>query len=68
VIAMAITAQLCRISAEECSRRAALSVDPNAGAAYQELVRAWLVLADTAEQLTKLRRVGRATPITAQAA
>jgi hypothetical protein len=41
----------------------------DASAAYQELVRAWLVLADTAEQLTKLRRVERAKPaITAKAA
>jgi hypothetical protein len=32
------------------------------------LVRAWLVLADTAEQLTKLRRVEPGKPITAKAA
>jgi hypothetical protein len=32
------------------------------------LVRAWLVLADTAEQLTKLRQAELAKPITAKAA
>ena len=67
--AMAITAHLCRANAEDCARQARLSIHPNASAAYQELVRAWLVLADTAEQLTKLRRVERAKPaITAKAA
>ena len=64
---MAITAQLCRISAEECRRRAVLLVDPNASAAYHQLVRAWLVLADTAEELTKLRSAERETT-TAKAA
>jgi len=65
---MAITAHLCRANAEDCARQAKLSIHPNASAAYQELVRAWLVLADTAEQLTKLRRVERAKPaITAKA-
>jgi len=48
---MAITAQLCRASAEECRRRAGVSIDAVARAAYQELVRAWLLLADTAEQV-----------------
>jgi hypothetical protein len=65
---MAITAQLCRGSAEECRRRAELSVDPNASAAYHQLVRAWVVLADTAEQLAKLRQAEWAKPITAKAA
>jgi hypothetical protein len=60
---MAITAQLCRASAEECRRRAGFSIDPNARAAYQELVRAWLLLADTAEHLMKLRRTAAAKPI-----
>ena len=64
---MAITAQLCRVSAEECRRRAVLSVDPNASAAYHQLVCAWLVLADTVEELTKLRRAERETT-TAKAA
>jgi hypothetical protein len=67
--AMAISAQLCRANAEECRRRSVLSVDPNASGAYRELVRAWVVLADTAEQLTKLRRTNLAKPgITAKAA
>jgi len=65
---MAITARLCRASAEECRRRAGLSLDPNASAAYQALVRAWLVLADTAEQLTRLRRAERERTITAKTA
>jgi ABC transporter substrate binding protein len=63
VIAMAITARLCRASAKECRRRAGLSIDPAARTAYQELVRAWLLLADTAEELAKLRRVKPANPI-----
>ena len=63
VIAMAITARLCRASAKECRRRAGLSIDPAARTAYQELVRAWLLLADTAEQLAKLRRAKPAKPI-----
>ena len=61
---MAITAHLCRANAEDCARQARLSIHPNASAAYQELARAWLVLADTTEQLTKLRRVERAKPAT----
>jgi hypothetical protein len=58
---MTITAQLCRISAEECRRRAERAIDAATRAAYRELVRAWLVLADTAEELTKLPRVERET-------
>ena len=37
------TAHLCRANAEDCARQARLSIHPNASAAYQELVRAWLV-------------------------
>jgi hypothetical protein len=64
---MAITAQLCRVSAEECRRRAERTIDAATRAAYRELVRAWRVLADTAEELTKLRRAERETT-TAKAA
>ena len=65
---MAITAQLCRVSAEECRRRAERTIDAATRAAYRELVRAWLLLADTAEQLKKLRCTERERTITAKAA
>ena len=65
---MAITAQLCRVSAEECRRRAERAIDAATRAAYRELVRAWLLLADTAEELKKLRCPAPATPIIAKAA
>jgi hypothetical protein len=68
VSAMAISAQLCRETAEDCARRIERARDAATKAAYQELVRAWLVLADTAEQLTKLRQAELAKPITAKAA
>ena len=52
---------------EECRRRAERAIDAATRAAYRELVRAWLVLADTAEELMKLRRAERETT-TAKAA
>jgi hypothetical protein len=60
---MAITARLCRANAADCARRAGLSIDSSARAAYQELVRGWLLLADTAEHLMKLCGATRAKPI-----
>ena len=65
---MAITAQLCRGNAEECRRRAERAMDAATRAAYRELVRAWLLLADTAEELKKLRCTERERTITAKAA
>ena len=65
---MAITAQLCRGNAEECQRHAERAIDANARIAYQELVRAWFVLADTAEELKKLSCTERERTITAKAA
>jgi hypothetical protein len=43
-------------------------MDAATRAAYRELVRAWLLLADTAEELKKLRCPAPATPIIAKAA
>jgi len=52
---MAVTAQWCRDSADDCARRAQQSSEPTAKVAYREMVRAWLLLADSAEQLARLR-------------
>ena len=65
---MAITAQLCRVSAEECRRRAEQASDAATRAAYRELVRAWLLLAVIAEELKKLHCTERERAITAKAA
>jgi hypothetical protein len=40
-----------RENAKDCARRVEQSRDPLAKAAYQEMVRAWIMLAECAEQL-----------------
>jgi hypothetical protein len=46
---MAVPVQWYRESADNCARRAEQSRDPCAKAAYQEMVHAWLLLADSAD-------------------
>jgi hypothetical protein len=46
---MAVRAQWYREQAADCARRVQRSRDPSAKAAYEEMVRAWLQLADSAE-------------------
>jgi hypothetical protein len=48
---MAISPRWYRENADACARRAAQSRDPLTKAAYKEMVRAWLILAASAEQL-----------------
>jgi hypothetical protein len=48
---MAIRVQWYRENAMDCGRRAEQSRDPLVKAAYQEMVRAWIMLAESAEQL-----------------
>jgi hypothetical protein len=52
---MALRIQLYRENANECARRAEQSRDPLARAAYREMVRAWVMLAESAEQLANAR-------------
>jgi hypothetical protein len=54
-IAMAVPAQWYRESADDCARRAEQSRDPLAKAAYLEMVRAWVMLAEGAEQLANAK-------------
>jgi hypothetical protein len=54
---MAVRAQWYREQAADCARRVQRSRDPSAKAAYEEMVRAWLQLADSAEQLDKPKQV-----------
>jgi hypothetical protein len=48
---MTISPRWYRDNADACARRAKQSRDPMAKAAYKEMVRAWLILAASAEQL-----------------
>ena len=57
---MAISPHWYRENAEASAWRAEQSRDPSAKAAYEEMVRAWLILAESAEQLVRRppRKVG----------
>jgi len=57
---MAISPHWYRENAEACAWRAEQSRGPSAKAAYKEMVRAWLILAESAEQLVRHppRKVG----------
>jgi hypothetical protein len=48
---MAVRVQWYRENAKDCARRVEQSRNPFTKAAYQEMVRAWNMLADSAEQL-----------------
>ena len=48
---MAVRPTLYRANARECAGRAERAHDQFVRAAYRELIRAWLILADSAEQL-----------------
>jgi hypothetical protein len=52
---MAIRAQWYRENAKDCARRVEQSRNPLAKAAYQEMVRAWIMLAETAEHLANAK-------------
>jgi hypothetical protein len=54
-IAMAVPAQWYRENAKDCARRVEQSRDPLAKAAYLEMVRAWVMLAECAEQLANAK-------------
>ena len=58
--AMAISPHWYRENAEACAWRAEQSRGPSAKAVYKEMVRAWLILAESAEQLVRHppRKVG----------
>ena len=51
--AMTLSAQWYRANADACARRADQACDPLAKAAYREMVRAWLILAITVEELVR---------------
>ena len=51
--AMAISPHWYRENAYACARRAEQSRDPLAKAAYKQMVRAWLILAASAEELAR---------------
>src|SRR3954453_7609688 len=51
--AMAISPHWYRENANACARRAVQSRDPLAKAAYKQMVRAWLILAASAEELVR---------------
>ena len=48
---MAVRVQWYRENAKDCARRAEKARDPSAKAAYREMVRAWSMLTEIAEQL-----------------
>jgi hypothetical protein len=52
---MVIRTQSYRENARECARRVEQSPDPFVRAAYQEMVRAWIILAESAEQLASAK-------------
>jgi hypothetical protein len=52
---MAIRAQWYRENAKDCARRVEQSRNPLAKAAYQEMVRAWIMLAECAQQLANAK-------------
>jgi hypothetical protein len=54
---MAVRPNLYRANAKECAGRAERSHDQFVRAAYRELIRAWLILADSAEQLASTKPV-----------
>jgi hypothetical protein len=62
---MAVRPILCRANANECASRAERSHDQFVKAAYRELVRAWLILAESAEQLASPKRAPPARLTTA---
>ena len=52
---MAISPRWYRENADACARCTERSRDPRTKAAYKEMVRAWLMLAASAEQLARLK-------------
>jgi hypothetical protein len=52
---MAIRVQWYRDNAKDCAKRVEQSRDPLAKAAYQEMVRAWIMLAESAEQMANTK-------------
>jgi hypothetical protein len=54
---MVLRVQWYRQHANDCARRGEQSRDPHVKAAYKEMVRAWIILAESVEQLAhdKLR-------------
>jgi hypothetical protein len=53
--AMAVRVHWYRENAKDCARRVEQSRDPLAKAAYLEMVRAWVMLAECAEQLANAK-------------
>jgi hypothetical protein len=64
---MAVRPNWGRANARDCATRAQRAGNPFAKAAHRELVRAWLMLADSAEQLQAAKPISPARSATTHA-